>query len=149
MSKVMLALVVAAATNCPLVNVAGNYTFDLRTVTATVWNDDPHHGCVSKGYVGPNSGGITSVHISPDGLMTADMLWLVYANGVGTTGGGQFGGRVEAGSEPMQWVGSAGDTEFKGTWRKGQLSGEFTRRFVWQGQQIECRGTVSGFKKGK
>jgi hypothetical protein len=49
----------------------------------------------------------------------------------------------------MQWVGSAGDVEFKGTWRRGQLSGEFVRRFVYDGKQIECRGKVSGFKMGK
>lgn len=49
----------------------------------------------------------------------------------------------------MQWVASAGDVEMKGTWRKGQLSGEFVQRFIENGKEIECRGKVSGFKKSK
>lgn len=129
---------IAEAASCPLVNVAGNYTISLHTKSATAWNDNAGKGCKNTAY-------IDKPVIQPDGLIVAGRLYWSPAN----WDGGKFGGRVEPGTEPMQWVGNAGDTEMKGTWRRGQLSGEFVRRFVYQGQQIECRGTVNGFKTGK
>ncbi|MEB3188877.1 MAG: hypothetical protein VKL42_00855 [Snowella sp.] len=39
MYKPILALILAAVPNCPLVNVAGNYTISLHTETATIWSD--------------------------------------------------------------------------------------------------------------
>ncbi|TRU45852.1 MAG: hypothetical protein EWV49_18060 [Microcystis aeruginosa Ma_QC_Ch_20071001_S25] len=144
MYKTLTAVIIAAATNCPLVDVAGKYTLDLKTESATVWSDSPNSGCRSSGLIG-------GLAIQPDGLMTASRQSLIWINPSGTRyhTDSTFGGRVEPGSEPMQWVGSAGDVEFKGTWRRGQLSGEFVRRFVYDGKQIECRGKVSGFKMGK
>ncbi|MBJ7900132.1 MAG: hypothetical protein GC158_09475 [Cyanobacteria bacterium RI_101] len=144
MYKPLLALILAAVPNCPLVNVAGNYTLDLRTDSATVWSDDPRSGCRSNGL-------IRGLSIQTDGLMTGSRQSLAWINPSGTRFHTEstFGGRVEPGSEPMQWVGSAGDVEMTGTWKRGQLSGEFVRRFVYDGKQIECRGKVSGFKTGK
>ncbi|MDB9311144.1 hypothetical protein PN478_08885 [Dolichospermum circinale CS-534/05] len=146
MSKTLLALIVAAATNCPLVNIAGDYTLDLRTETATAWNDSPSLGCRS-------TGSISGLKIQPDGLMTGhprySLLWVNPGGGMYHTEGSVFGGRVEPGSEPMQWTGSVRDVEITGTLRRGQLSGTFVRRLVIDGKQIECRGKVSGFKKGK
>ncbi|REJ60024.1 MAG: hypothetical protein DWQ56_01880 [Microcystis aeruginosa DA14] len=135
---------IAEAANCPLVNVAGKYTLDLKTESATVWSDDPRSGCRSNGL-------IRGLSIQTEGLMTGARQSLAWINPSGTRFHTEstFGGRVEPSSEPMQWVGSAGDVEFKGTWRRGQLSGEFVRRFVYDGKQIECRGKVSGFKTGK
>jgi hypothetical protein len=146
MPKIPIAFILAAATNCPLVNIAGTYTLDLKTETATVWSDTPISGCRSNGF-------IKDLRIQPDGLMIGDPRYsLIWINPSGTqysTDGSSFGGRVEPGSEPMQWMGSVRDVEIKGTWRRGQLSGEFVRRFVYDGKQIECRGKVNGFKKGK
>lgn len=145
MSKPLLAAILVAANNCPLVSVAGNYTLDLKTESATVWSDSPNSGCRSNGF-------IAGLSIQPDGLMAGDRRYsLIWINPSGTRfhTKSTFGGRVEPGSEPMQWVGSVRDVEMKGTWRRGQLSGEFIRRFVYDGKQIECRGKVSGFKIGK
>jgi hypothetical protein len=123
-----------------LVNVAGNYTaITLHTENATVWSENFSSGCMNTGYI-PNP------VIQPDGLIVSKRLYWGTGN---SAWGGDFGGRVEPGAEPMQWVASAGDVEMKGTWRRGQLSGEFIRRFVHKGQQIECRGKVSGYKTGK
>lgn len=134
-----LPFVVAATTNCPLVDVAGTYTLDLRTETASSWlGKDPEGGCSKTGSVDKD------VKIQADGTMIG--------GGVGWGSGGWhgvFGGRVEPGTEPMKWFGSAGDTEIAGTWRRGQLSGQFVQRFMAGKKEIECRGVVSGFKKGK
>ena len=124
--------------NCPLVNVAGNYTISLHTETATVWSENSRKGCKNTAYV-------SKPVIQPDGLIVAGLLYWSPDNWPG----GAFGGRVEPGAEPMQWVASAGDVEMKGTWKRGQLSGEFVRRFIYDGKEIECLGKVSGFKRGK
>jgi hypothetical protein len=141
MSNIMLALVVAAATNCPLVDVAGNYTFDLRTEQASSWYKvDGNFGCRKTARTEWRG-----IKINPDGTMVGgDVVW-----SQGGAKSGVFAGRVEPGSEPMQWVGSAGNVEMKGTWRRGQLSGEFVQRFIEGGKEIECRGTVNGFKTGQ
>jgi hypothetical protein len=150
MNKMVLALLMAASNNCPLVDVAGTYTLDLRTETATVWNEiNANQGCSSKGHVSIGQDYRTNnVNIQADGIMTAGNLYW-WGNGNYNYSDGQFGGRVKPGPEPMQWVGSAGNTELKGTWERGQLSGEFIRRFTYEGKRIECRGTISGFKKSK
>jgi hypothetical protein len=148
MSKVVLALLMVASTNCPLVDVAGTYQLDLRTETATVWDEvNVNRGCSSKGHIRRSQG--TIFDIQPNGIMTNGYLYWWNSHNTYQYFGGQFGGRVKLGSEPIQWVGNAGDTELKGTWERGQLSGEFIRRFTYEGKRIECRGTVSGFKKGE
>lgn len=127
-------------------DIAGNYTLDLKTESATIWSDLPTTGCRSNGF-------IKRLNIQTDGLMTGDPRYsLIWINPSGTqynTEASIFGGRIEPSGELMQWLGSVRDVEMKGTWRRGQLSGEFVRRFVYDGKQIECRGKVSGFKTGK
>ncbi|MFM2060421.1 MAG: hypothetical protein RLZZ507_91 [Cyanobacteriota bacterium] len=144
MNKPLLALIVAATTNCPLVSVAGHYSFDLRTEQASSWRTGSKPGCRKTGET-VTSGIANGIKVNPDGIMEADKV--VWSGG--RESGGVFGGRVEPDSEPMQWFASAGDVEMKGTWRKGQLSGEFVQRFIENGKEIECRGKVSGFKKSK
>ena len=121
----------------PTVDLAGTYTFDLRTETASSWlGQDPEGGCSKTGGVNGN------VTIQSNGTMTG--------GGVGWGSGGWhgvFGGRVELGTEPMKWTGSAGDTEMKGTWQGGQISGDFIQRFISRKKEVECLGKVSGFKK--
>jgi hypothetical protein len=46
----------------------------------------------------------------------------------------------------MKWVAAAGDVEMRGTLQGGELSGEFTQRFIEGKKEVECRGKVSGFK---
>lgn len=148
---------IAEAANCPLVDVAGTYTFTIRTEQASSWygvgNPPSKAGCRQTG--GTKWGEIL---ISSDGSMVGKS-----SGGVGgreffvgnpTQGGssrnlGIFGGRIEPGSEPMQWFATAGDIEMKGTWKRGQLSGEFVQRFIEGGKEIECHGKVSGFKTDK
>ncbi|MBK1989448.1 hypothetical protein A0J48_018235 [Sphaerospermopsis aphanizomenoides BCCUSP55] len=149
MNKPLLALIVAATTSCPLVNVAGNYSFDLRTEQASSWSTSSQPGCRKTGSTYWQTKGIK---INSDGIMDGQGQSIIWPNDPprgGYHGSGLFGGRVEPGTEPMQWVASAGDVEMKGTWRKGQLSGEFVQRFIENGKEIECRGKVSGFKKSK
>lgn len=142
MYKPILALIFAAVPNCPLVNVAGNYKLDLRTESASSWDlSDKERGC-------RKSGG-TTIEIDSNGLMTGNNLTWPPGNSSILNNSGKLGGRVEPEPEPMQWVASAGDVEMKGTWKRGQLSGEFVRRFIYDGKEIECRGKVSGFKRGK
>jgi hypothetical protein len=157
MYKTLTALILAAATNCPLVDVAGTYTFTIRTEQASSWYGvgDPvsKAGCRKTG--GTKWGEIV---ISPDGSMVGkssggvsgrDFLVGNPGQGGSSRNLGVFGGRVEPGSEPMQWVASAADIEMKGIWKRGQISGEFVQRFIEGGKEIECRGKVSGFKTGK
>jgi hypothetical protein len=128
---------IAEAANCPLVNIAGTYSFDLRTEKASSWYGIGY-GCGKTGRT--ETGGI---QINPDGTMVGGTVVM--------SPGGQksdiFGGRIESDSKPVKWEGSAGDIEMKGTWVKGQLSGEFVQRFIVQDKEVECRGKVSGFKR--
>lgn len=133
---------IAQAANCPLLDIAGKYSFTLQTQKASSWYgvDGSRFGCRKTG--GTESG---VIGINPDGTMVGGQFrW---------SGGGRLSGnvsgRVEPGTEPMQWVGSIGDISMKGTLRRGQLSGEFVQHFIEGGKEIECHGTVSGFKVGK
>jgi hypothetical protein len=132
MSKIAVALLIAA-TNCPLVNVEGLYRVQLIT-------ENPSDDC-------PIGGG-GKIRIQPDGLMVPPDA---FQFGGGFPG--KFGGRVEPGTEPMQWVGTSGHEffviEYEGTWRRGQLSGKFKAQGRRQGKSVECQGKVSGFKQGK
>jgi hypothetical protein len=132
---------IAEAANCPLVNIAGTYSFDLRTEKASSWYGiDGNYGCRKTGRTESNG-----IQINPDGTMVGGTVVL-------SPGGRKseiLGGRIEPDNKPVQWEASAGDIEMKGTWVKGQLSGEFVQRFIEQGKEVECRGKVSGFKRGK
>ncbi|AFY59672.1 hypothetical protein [Synechococcus sp. PCC 6312] len=135
-------VLIAEAANCPLVDVAGSYSFTLQTEKASTWYsvDNNRFGCRKTG--GTEWKGIK---INPDGTMVSgDFVW---------SGGGRksgiFSGRVEPSAEPMQWVGTAGDISMKGVLRRGQLSGQFVQHFIEGGKEVECHGTVSGFKVGK
>jgi hypothetical protein len=56
---------IAEAADCPLVNVAGNYTaITLHTENATVWSENFSSGCMNTGYI-PNP------VIQPDGLIVS------------------------------------------------------------------------------
>jgi hypothetical protein len=132
---------IAEAADCPLVNIAGTYSFDLRTEKASSWVEiDGNYGCRKTGRT--EFGGIK---INPDGTMVGNIVIM----SPGGRKSGIFGGRIESDNKPVKWEASAGDIEMKGTWVKGQLSGEFTQRFIEGKKEVECRGKVSGFKVGK
>lgn len=142
MSKPLFALIIAATSNCPLVDVAGTYRINLQTQSASSWRlDDSQPGCLKSG--------IVDVKVSPDGLMNGDSLTWPPGNMAIFNNSDKFAGRIVPGTTPMQWEGSARDVEMKGTWNRGQLSGEFVRRFIDGKKEIECRGKVSGFKTEK
>jgi hypothetical protein len=138
---------IAEAANCPLVDISGTYMVQLIT-------ENPSQDCPSKG------GG--KVKIQPDGLIVTP-----YEPGLpgfrfgGGGRSGEFAGRVEPGTETMQWVGTSRHdyfaVEYTGTLRKGQLSGQFSAQgssvsgqFSAQGGKlVKCKGKVIGFKTGK
>ena len=132
MYKTLTAVIIAAATNCPLVDVAGTYMVQLIT-------ENSPEGCPAKG------GGY--VKVDADGLM-------VQSSAFNYHGGwpGKFGGRIEPGAEPMQWTGTSSHEyyaiEYQGTWKRGQLSGQFIAKGA-KGERLECKGKVMGFKAGK
>jgi hypothetical protein len=90
---------IAEAANCPLVNVAGTYLIQIMTVNSP-------EGCPVKG-----GGYIT---ISADGLMVHSDSFRYYGGSPG-----KFGGRIEPGTEPMQWTGTSSHEyyaiEYQGT----------------------------------
>lgn len=141
MIKPLFAVMIAAAMNCPLVNVAGTYTVNFQTQSASSWEIDSKPGCRKSGTV--------TVEINSEGLMNGDSLEWPPGNMSIINNSGKFSGRVAPGKEPMSWEGSAMDVEMKGTWNRGQLSGEFVRRFIYENKEIECKGKISGFKTGK
>ena len=137
MYKTLTAFILAAATNCPLVNVAGTYMVQLIT-------ENPSNDCPAKG------GG--TVVIQSDGLMVPGVALGGNPTSFNFGGGsaGRFGGRVEPSQGTMQWVGTSSHTyfaiEYTGTLRQGQLSGKFSAQSS-KGKQ--CNGKVVGFKTGK
>jgi len=135
MYKTLTSLILAAAANCPLVGVEGTYMIQLIT-------ENPSEECPAKG------GG--KVKIQPDGLIVTLNRDPGFNFGGGTVG--EFGGRVEPGKEPMQWVGTSSHTyfaiEYSGTLRQGQLSGQFVAQRS-TGKLVKCNGKVIGFKTGK
>jgi hypothetical protein len=134
---------IAEAADCPLVKVAGVYTVSLRTEKASSWYGvgESNFGCRKTGRINWSGSPIT---VNPDGTMVgAAVVW------EGGKSSGIFGGRIKPDSEPMKWVAAAGDVEMRGTLQGGELSGEFTQRFIEGKKEVECRGKVSGFKVGK
>ena len=132
---------IAEAADCPLVNIAGTYSFDLRTEKASSWYGiDGNYGCRKTGRTE-----FEGIKINPDGTMVGSTVIM----SPGGRKSGIFGGRIESDNKPVQWEASADDIEMKGTWVKGQLSGEFIQRFIEGKKEVECRGKVSGFKARK
>jgi len=108
---------IAEAADCPLVNIAGTYSFELRTEKASSWYGvDGNYGCRKTGRTE-----FEGIKINPDGTIVSSTFIL----SPGGRKSGIFGGRIESDNKPVQWEASAGDIEMKGTWVKGQLSGEF------------------------
>ncbi|GCA88957.1 hypothetical protein NIES3804_09130 [Microcystis aeruginosa NIES-3804] len=146
MYKTLTSLILAAATNCPLVPLQGTYMVQLITDESSI-NLYPTkingRGCPAKG------GG--KVIIQPDGLMIPIQVNTWGPNNFDFGGRGEFAGRVESGNEPMQWVGTSSHpyfaVEYTGTVRQGQLSGQFVAQSS-QGK-VKCNGKLMGFKVSK